>query len=84
MGYCLATLFQLLMAFLACLTLACFLTLAFGMFMFALSFAKDMINCLHTMNESAKTNKSKSLILKQLIAFIDMHSEVKELSVHTL
>lgn len=77
-----AILIQLVMMYLACLKLTFFLTLALGMFVFVLSFAKDMMDDVHSINKSVKTEKTKSHILKQLIGFIDMYSDVKELSIY--
>lgn len=52
--------------------------------MFALSFSEDMISNLHAINESAKVNKSETHISKQYIEFIDMHSDVIELSIRMI
>lgn len=83
-GYLIVVLIQFLMIVLTCLILACFSTLAFGMFMFALSFAEDMISNLYAINENAKVNESGTHILKQYIEFIDMHSDVIELSIRMI
>lgn len=52
--------------------------------MFALSFAEDMISNLYAINENAKVNESGTHILKQYIEFIDMHSDVIELSIRMI
>lgn len=60
--------------------LACFLTMAFGIFMFELSFAKDMIAEVHSINKYTKAKKSEKIILKRLIELIGMHSKMRQLS----
>lgn len=60
--------------------LACFLSLAFGVFMFTVSFAEDMKDQLHSTNESTKAKQSEFHILKQLVDFIAMYVAVKQLS----
>lgn len=56
---------------------ACFLTLAFGHTIFVLAFFKDMINCLHLINESGRADHIKIIILKQ---FVEIDSVMKMLS----
>lgn len=79
-GYLLAILIQFIMLFFLNVYLACFLMLAFGYFLFALSIAKDMINELHSINKRTKMKKPKAQILKQLNDLISMHADVKGLS----
>lgn len=79
-GYLIAVLLQFGIWFFLDLYLACFLTLAFGYFLFTLSIAKDMIDALQSINEHLKKKKPKKRILKQLNNFISMHGDVKELS----
>lgn len=52
--------------------------LALGFFLFALTFAGDMISELQSIDKRAKTKKSKPHILKQLNEIISIHSDVKE------
>lgn len=76
----LAILLQFLTMFYASRYLACFLTLAFGVFMFELSFAKDMVAGVHSINKCAKSKKSEKVILRRFIELIVMHSDMRQLS----
>lgn len=61
---------------------ACFSTLAFGSFLFALSFAKDLIAGLNSINKDIQAEEPETEILKQFIDMITLHAEVKQLSAH--
>lgn len=60
--------------------LACFLSLAFGVFVFTVSFAEDMNYQLNSIIESAATKQPESNIFKQLAEFIAMNVAVIQLS----
>ena len=77
LGFLLATSLEFVMLFFSSRYLACFLILGFGMFMYGLSFAKDMIAELHSINKWAKAKKSETNILKRLIEIVIMHTDMK-------
>lgn len=77
----LALILELLSTMLAMKYLACNLTLGLGSFMFALSFAKDLIAQLHSMNECIHAKEPKANILTRLSELIDLQADVHELSV---
>lgn len=79
-GYVIAILLQFIIVFYECSYLACFLTLALGIYLFILSFAKDMIDELQTINDRVKMENSIAQIRNQLNEFITMQSDIKELS----
>lgn len=58
----------------------CFVFLAFGVFMFAVSFVKDMKRKLIKMNEMAKHKKSRKQMCPKLSKFIYLHARAKQLS----
>lgn len=59
---------------------ACALSFALGTFIFAVSLVNDIKNDLHAINEMTKQKKTQSNISKQLFKFMDIHSDVKQLS----
>lgn len=58
---------------------ACVCSLAFGYFVFAFSFTKDVCNNIRSLNEMAKAKQFEADIFKQFTAFISFHATVKEL-----
>lgn len=79
-GYPVAISLQFGMLFFLNVYLACFLTLAFGYYLFTLSIAENMTDELHLMTRGAKMQKSAKQILTELSEFISIHADVKELS----
>lgn len=60
--------------------IACFSTFAFGSFMFAITFAKDLITELHVINECIRAKTSQRKLLKRFIKSIALHVNMKQLS----
>lgn len=79
-GYTLAILIEFLLTLSVMRYLACFSTLAFGSFWFALQFAKELIAGLNSINECVQAKESETKILKRLNETIAMHADVKQLS----
>lgn len=79
-GFLLAICFQYAALFYASRYLACFLTLAFGLFMFTFSYVKDMIAQVHSIDKYAKAKLSEQDVLNRLAEIIDMHSDIRVLS----
>lgn len=64
----------------------CFINLGLAGFMSAYVFSEDIMKILRSINQQVKDIKSEAEVKKQLIVFIDMYSDAKELSaleVHT-
>lgn len=80
-GYLLAIVIEFLVAFCVLSFIACFSTFAFGSFMFALSFAKDLIAEVNSINKCMRTGKSETKILKRFVKSIALHADMKQLSV---
>lgn len=79
-GYLMAILLQFFVTLWETRYVACFINLALVIFMFSFVKTKDIKNCVRSINESVKAENSESDIMKQLIVFIDMHNDAKELS----
>lgn len=66
--------------------IGCFVFLAFGTFMFAISFVKDMKRQLHSINEMARDKtpgKSREVkMYENMSALIRVHANSKQLSVY--
>lgn len=59
---------------------ACFVFLAFGVFMHAISFVEDMKRKLHSINEMAGDENSHKCMYPKLSRFIHLHAKAKQLS----
>lgn len=71
---------QIVLAFCLFYLFTCFAGVAFGSFLFAFSFVKDICNNLQSLNEMAKTGQSEDITFKKFIEFISFHSRLKQLS----
>lgn len=82
LGYSLAIPIEFFGLYLANRYLACFLLFAFGEFLFALAFCKDMLNSLHTINENGKAKRAEPHIIKRkLIEFINIDLVLNKLRI---
>ena len=60
--------------------IGCFLSFGFGAFLFGIAFHKDLMYHLNLINRNLQTEPLRGHILKQLIEFVDLHSNLKQLS----
>lgn len=81
-GYLFAIFIEFLVAFCVLSFIACFSTFAFGAFMFALSFVKDLIAEVNYINKCVRTKRSETKVLKRFVKSIALHADMKQLSVN--
>lgn len=71
---------QYFLAFYPSRYIRCFMCLAFGAFMFSISFMKSLIDELHKINNMTSNKKSRKHMLENLSKFIRNHADLKQLS----
>lgn len=59
--------------------LGCFVSLAFGAYMFAVAVVDIIKNKLHSINEMANDKKSRENIYEKLSDFIETHANLEQL-----
>lgn len=80
-GYSVALILQFIFISYLLHYIACFVTLAFGAYLFATSINRSMKDNLHSISKIAKERKTKeSDIFEQLSTFIHGHADIKQLS----
>lgn len=83
LGYSIAIAVQYITAAYGLLFLASLVIFGMVTFFFANALIKDINGLLQTINKNAKVKKNRDRILKQLLEFIQYHSDVKQLCNHT-
>ena len=76
-----AILLQSLTVFIGAQYLTCFLTLAFGSFMFSIAIVENIFAELYLMNKSIQAKKMKTDILDRLIGIIALQANMKQLRI---
>lgn len=65
-----------------CITAVCSLNYGIGICSFLISIAKDIAVDLDCISESVKTKGNRAFVLKRLSEIIQLHSNVKQLSIY--
>lgn len=82
-GYLMGIVVESIIIRCACIFSANFLGLGIGCFLFLFSSVRDMKGTLRSINKNAKTRSmvaNRARTLKQFFAFIQLHSESRQLS----
>lgn len=79
-GYIIAVVFQFITVTFAFLFAACMATTAFSALIFLIALVKDLKANLKLINKMGKHRNRHSKIYESIIRFIDLHSDVRELS----
>lgn len=78
-GYLFAVIWQTILTFPIIAFLVNVVSMGIGCFLFMLAFAEDWICDMRTLDEMARTTKSKTDMIKQITEFVRSHSNFKEL-----
>lgn len=81
-GYLFAVLFEYLFTVYEFVYVGSFATYGLGFFLFFFTSYRDMVRNLESINKHAKSKKKHPKIVKQLVTFFHLYSNVKELSMH--
>lgn len=79
-GYLIAVILQLIVTLYSMCYMGSFLSLAFGTFLFTISIAKDLKSILISINKRVNKKPKNSQLLKLLIKFHQLHTDLKQLS----
>lgn len=60
---------------------ACILLLTVGAYLYAIAMSKCIEKSLNAVNHNARAETDQSILLKQLIEFLESHSNTKQLSI---